>query len=174
LICENKLKEEKKGNKRSSRSFEMIMTNDDRDGCRSLVCDSNGIIIAEMVYKCMLCAYISDSICDAQKHYQLKHIDDDNKRDAKSPNEIESNHYSNDLDDYNESFIDEELASCSAITYNLPSGLKELQQFTPVSSKSLIRRNITTYPPSPVSFAATPLTLAKPKSNYYHDYHWCL
>ena len=43
-------------------------------GCRSLICDSNGIIIAEMVYRCMVCANISDSIADAQRHYQLKHI----------------------------------------------------------------------------------------------------
>lgn len=47
---------------------------DDREGCRSLICDSNGIIIAEMVYRCMVCANISDSITDAQRHYQLKHI----------------------------------------------------------------------------------------------------
>ena len=142
----------------------MIMTNDDRDGCRSLVCDSNGIIIAEMVYKCMLCAYISDSICDAQKHYQMRHIENENRKESKSQTEIESNHYSNDLDDYSESIIDEELASCSAITYNLPSGLKELQKFTPINSKSLIKRTITTYPSSPVSFANTPLSLAKSKS----------
>lgn len=47
---------------------------DDREGCRSLICDSNGIIIAEMVYRCMVCSNISDSITDAQRHYQLKHI----------------------------------------------------------------------------------------------------
>lgn len=55
------------------------MTNDDREGCRSLVCDSNGIIIAEMVYRCMICAFISDSICDAQRHYQVRHMDGDNQ-----------------------------------------------------------------------------------------------
>ncbi|XP_053208880.1 orphan steroid hormone receptor 2-like [Panonychus citri] len=55
----------------------MIMTNDEREVCRSLVCDSNGIIIAEMVYRCMICAYISDSIGDAQRHYQVRHMDTD-------------------------------------------------------------------------------------------------
>ncbi|XP_015793732.1 estrogen receptor beta [Tetranychus urticae] len=55
----------------------MIVTNDDRECCRSLVCDSNGIIIAEMVYRCMICAYITDSICDAQRHYQIRHMETD-------------------------------------------------------------------------------------------------
>jgi len=47
---------------------------DEREGCRSLICDSSGIIIAEMVYRCMVCSNISDSITDAQRHYQMKHI----------------------------------------------------------------------------------------------------
>ena len=51
-----------------------IEDEDDRAGCRSLVCDSNGIIIAEMVFKCMICAHISDAISSAQKHYQAAHM----------------------------------------------------------------------------------------------------
>uniref|UniRef100_T1K740 Nuclear receptor domain-containing protein n=2 Tax=Tetranychus urticae TaxID=32264 RepID=T1K740_TETUR len=49
-------------------------TQDDREGCRSLICDSNGIIVAEMVYRCMICANVVESIAEAQKHYRIKHI----------------------------------------------------------------------------------------------------
>jgi len=57
------------------------MNNDEREGssCRSLVCDGNGIIIAEMVYRCMICAFISDSIGDAQRHYQVRHMEGDSQ-----------------------------------------------------------------------------------------------
>lgn len=44
-------------------------------GCRSLVCDANGIIIAEMVHRCMICAHISEGIADARKHYQETHFE---------------------------------------------------------------------------------------------------
>lgn len=47
---------------------------DDRVGCRSLVCDSNGIIIAEMVFRCMICAHVSDAISTARQHYQAIHM----------------------------------------------------------------------------------------------------
>jgi hypothetical protein len=50
---------------------------DEREGCRSLVCDANGIIIAEMVYRCMICSTVSESISDAKLHYHNNHIDTD-------------------------------------------------------------------------------------------------
>ena len=50
---------------------------DERDGCRSLVCDANGIIIAEMVYRCMICSAVLDSISEAKIHYHNNHIDSD-------------------------------------------------------------------------------------------------
>lgn len=52
-------------------------TKDERDGCRSLICDANGIIIAEMVYRCMICSSVLDSIGDAKLHYHKNHISDD-------------------------------------------------------------------------------------------------
>ena len=45
--------------------------------CRSLVCDSTGIIIAEMVYRCMICNSVTDSITEAKAHYQLNHMEED-------------------------------------------------------------------------------------------------
>lgn len=50
---------------------------DEREGCRSLVCDANGIIIAESVYRCMICSSVLDSIADAKIHYHNNHIDND-------------------------------------------------------------------------------------------------
>ncbi|XP_053213111.1 uncharacterized protein LOC128396541 [Panonychus citri] len=54
------------------------------DHCRSLVCDPNGIIIAEMVYRCMICFYLTDTMVEARQHYTLVHMDDD-ERDADRP-----------------------------------------------------------------------------------------
>lgn len=53
----------------------IMEVHDDRQGCRSLVCNFNGIIVAEMIYRCMVCANMADSMAEAHKHYQLKHID---------------------------------------------------------------------------------------------------
>jgi len=49
---------------------------DERRGCRSLICDDNGIIIAEMVYRCMICSLVTDSIAKAQAHYHKMHMKD--------------------------------------------------------------------------------------------------
>ena len=50
---------------------------DDQERCRSLVCDPNGIIVAEMVYRCMICFYVSDSMPEARNHYVQKHIEEE-------------------------------------------------------------------------------------------------
>ncbi|RWS25184.1 nuclear receptor-like protein [Leptotrombidium deliense] len=50
---------------------------DDQKKCRSLICDENGIIIGEMVYRCLICYYISDSVATARDHYRDKHVDID-------------------------------------------------------------------------------------------------
>ena len=53
--------------------------NDERRGCRSLICDPNGIIIAETVYRCMICCHISDSVARSQSHYYKHHMKDDER-----------------------------------------------------------------------------------------------
>lgn len=75
---------------------------DDQDRCRSLVCDPNGIIVAEMVYRCMICFYVSDSMPEARHHYVQKHIEED-ELGTENANQI-------DLDE------------------NIPKHLKKLQQ----------------------------------------------
>lgn len=47
---------------------------EEQDPCRSLLCDSSGIIIAEMAYRCVVCSHISDSIAAGQEHYQRRHM----------------------------------------------------------------------------------------------------
>lgn len=42
--------------------------------CRSLICDKNGVIVAEMIYRCLICATVTESIAAAQKHYQARHF----------------------------------------------------------------------------------------------------
>ena len=82
---------------------------DERRGCRSLLCDANGIIIAEMVYRCMICYSIHDYIGDVSKHYQTAHMnsddaDNDNDNGLKDEDDDEldpisnNNNYLTDLD----------------------------------------------------------------------------
>lgn len=54
---------------------------EDPDKCRSLVCDPSGIIVAEMVYRCMICYYVTDSIADAREHYSGEHMHDGEEED---------------------------------------------------------------------------------------------
>lgn len=60
---------------------DMLLKEDNDNRCRSLVCDPNGIIVAEMVYRCMICFYITDTMSEAKQHYSLKHMDDDDEDD---------------------------------------------------------------------------------------------
>lgn len=69
---------ERKKNGQSSSSEES-------DKCRSLVCDSSGIIIAEMVYRCMICYYVTDSITESKAHYQSDHMNDDEEECEPAP-----------------------------------------------------------------------------------------
>lgn len=48
-------------------------TSDERYGCRALICDSNGIIIGETAYRCMICSHINDSIAEIKQHYYENH-----------------------------------------------------------------------------------------------------
>ena len=43
-------------------------------GIRSLVCSSNGIVIAETVYRCMICSEIFEALEDIHHHYDLEHF----------------------------------------------------------------------------------------------------
>ena len=56
-------------------------TESDSQKCRSLVCDSTGIIIAEMVYRCMICNSVTDSITEAKAHYQMNHMEEDEEQE---------------------------------------------------------------------------------------------
>nr|XP_027197597.1 uncharacterized protein LOC113791944 [Dermatophagoides pteronyssinus] len=44
---------------------------------RSLICDNNGIIIAETVYRCMFCAKIVDTMDQIQLHYHCEHYEEE-------------------------------------------------------------------------------------------------
>lgn len=123
---------------------------DDRRGCRSLVCDANSIIIAEMVYRCLICAHVTESIGDAQRHYHKKHMTKDGckKGQKKPPPQMDDG---NAFENYLEQEVDDELendekdfsaedqsgasGAQSTVTFNVPSGLKQLQQSLAPESK---------------------------------------
>lgn len=44
---------------------------------RSLVCDAEGIIVAETVFRCVRCATVLTSVQTAQQHYYHSHMDSD-------------------------------------------------------------------------------------------------
>ena len=50
--------------------------------CRSLVCDGSGVIIAEIVYRCMICYNVVDSLPEAKRHYQQDHMKESDIVDA--------------------------------------------------------------------------------------------
>ena len=86
-----------------------MIIRDDRYGCRSLVCDANGIIIAEMVHRCMICAHISESINDARKHYQEIHFE---SSDRDSPQLVDEGGNGNDgvHDEEEDQEVEEEMS----------------------------------------------------------------
>ncbi|XP_074603531.1 uncharacterized protein LOC141857036 isoform X2 [Brevipalpus obovatus] len=49
----------------------------ERKGFRSLICDEEGVIIGEMVYRCLICSFISESMEKVRNHYQNEHVDID-------------------------------------------------------------------------------------------------
>ncbi|KAI1277772.1 hypothetical protein HDE_14586 [Halotydeus destructor] len=100
---------------------------DDRDGCRSLICDANGIIVAEMVYRCMICSNILDSISEAKAHYHKDHIDadelDTGHAGADDPLTFPDNDHSVDLnnDSEAESNVSQPLTGSSSLNYSYAS-----------------------------------------------------
>ncbi|RWS25676.1 nuclear receptor-like protein [Leptotrombidium deliense] len=123
---------------------DMIEARDDREGCRSLICDSNGIIVAEMVYRCMICANVSDSIAEAQKHYQIKHILNEYNIPTPSNNSNTSTpkYYFGAND---ESDFEDPCPVTPTVTFNVPSSLKQLQQqVNPTPNSLLIKKQMPT------------------------------
>lgn len=56
-----------------SSQSKLSTSSDERYDCRALICDSNGIIIGETAYRCMICAQINDSIAETKQHYYENH-----------------------------------------------------------------------------------------------------
>jgi len=79
--------------KMTNKGLDMSLKDEHQDRCRSLVCDPNGIIVAEMVYRCMICFYVSDTMSEARQHYVLKHIEEDDLSNDNCADQID------DLDD---------------------------------------------------------------------------
>ena len=94
---------------------------DDRYGCRSLICDSNGIIIAETAYRCMICSQTNDSIAETKEHYYKNHS-----------NEflLSSSNLSNSLNPANISAHNGSLIANSILNSSLNNSLNGLQQFS--------------------------------------------
>lgn len=62
-----------------------------RSPTRSLICNEEGIIIAETVFRCVhgSCAKLLTSIRSAQQHYYNSHMDDSDNEESKSPMMLE-------------------------------------------------------------------------------------
>jgi len=55
------------------RSRRTVNSGSERKGFRSLICDESGIVIGEMVYRCLICSYINESMDKVRSHYQTEH-----------------------------------------------------------------------------------------------------
>jgi len=150
-----------------------------KSGIRSLVCDSNGIIVAEMVYRCMICSAIHDVLDDAQRHYQSEHIDD-NDNDCKTSNQQMIGGDS-DLEDEEDLSLNFEMqesmyedmghnqSASNSVTVSVPASLRQLQyqSLTPNNnSESMILE------PSMDQFTVMdnrpnkPITFAQPSNSF--------
>lgn len=83
---------------------------------RSLVCDNNGIIIAETVYRCMFCGNIFDSLDLIQQHYHQDHYEDPNSIPEESS--FNDNNNTNEIDYDNDDFDDNVMDMNYELTIN--------------------------------------------------------
>lgn len=142
-----------------------------KSGIRSLVCDTNGIIVAEMVYRCMICSAIHDVLDDAQSHYQTEHIDD-NDIDLKNQNQ-QMVPLDSDLEDEEELSMNYDMSDMfedvgqnapNTVNVSVPGNLRQLQYQSNANSDSLIMNS-----PSVDSYAenrAKPITFAQPSNSF--------
>ena len=142
-----------------------------KSGIRSLVCDPNGIIVAEMVYRCMICSAIHDVLDDAQRHYKTEHIDD-NDIDLKNSNQqmvpldsdLEEEEELNMNYDMSDMFEDVGQNASNTVNVSVPGNLRQLQYQSNANSDSLIMNS-----PSMDSYneaRAKPITFAQPSNSF--------
>ncbi|RWS12801.1 hypothetical protein B4U79_12721 [Dinothrombium tinctorium] len=136
-----------------------------KESCKSLVCDCNGIIIAEMVYRCMLCSAISESVSEAQKHYQIKHLDCEFSpaMGNHEPNVL----HSRDDSDLGEEFPEEDEVASESLLSDAPLDLKTTpkQHVNKFVDRPFVKRSPLVPQMSPVNFmAASALAKAKIKN----------
>lgn len=140
---------------------------DDRVGCRSLVCDSNGIIIAEMVFRCMICAHISDAISTARLHYQSVHM-------SRQPSGIRNGafsrsiaqDYDSDYDEQDEFDNDLEIEACRSRHnfHNLTN--QNVQNDVPLNSRNLENNSSSFSSEDPLDPANMDLSTLKKPGNF--------
>ena len=148
-----------------------------KSGIRSLVCDSNGIIVAEMVYRCMICSAIHDVLEEAQRHYQSEHIEDNNDNELKNSNNSQMVGLDSDLEDDEELNMNFEMtdmfedmghnqSASNSVTVSVPGNLRQLQyqSLTPnANSDSLI---MSPQGVEPYNERAKPITFAQPSNSF--------
>ena len=55
---------------------------------RSLVCDEDGLVVAETVFRCILCHEVQSSIQSAQDHYYFCHMDHEDGEELSDPSPV--------------------------------------------------------------------------------------
>jgi hypothetical protein len=58
------------------KNSEGVVKTKDPNVCRSMLCDSNGNFVAEMIYRCLVCSAVHEYVSDAQSHYYQVHCQD--------------------------------------------------------------------------------------------------
>ena len=147
-----------------------------KTGIRSLVCDSNGIIVAEMVYRCMICSAIHEVLEDAQRHYQCEHIED-NDNDLKSSN-LQMVGLESDLEDEEEELsmnyemsdmfedISHNQSASNSVTVSVPGNLRQLQYQSLTSNANSDSLIMSPQPTDTFVDRAKPITFAQPSNSF--------
>lgn len=105
---------------------------------RTVICDQDGYVLAESVYRCLKCPAVLSSVSSAQRHYYACHMTDD------QDNEIEDPFFG--ADNWSDGQDDGRVAS-SALTDTHPNVVKALTApFSPVAESSSSRQSLAVVP----------------------------
>ena len=124
----------------------------------------------------MICDVIYETIPEIQIHYQTKHIDQDMRSNSSDRNEKTTNltnvSFFGSFQSTTDSFLDErsEPSTPQTLTFDVPSGLKTLQQRFESTSKEVQSKGKANKPLASGNLKSRSGLTQKSKRNYFNYY----
>lgn len=107
---------------------------------RSLVCDAQGIIVAETVFRCVRCATVLSSVPVAQQHYYQCHMDSDEETGGISQDQRRWRQSVDTNPDMRTDGVGDQVSPSSSLSDSHPNVVKALAAaFTPCPGPGLVR-----------------------------------